>query len=284
MLVQCVPTIALVLVVKGCVLGSMTGGALSSLAEVSPESLVSWAVAIVVMFALVPLTIYIISLGCKHQRAIVIVLSAVTVFTFWRSVFLVEGLFDGFVEDSASLDLAMVLRLAVILTLPVCECLLTMLLHKKMLPTSWQKRRSNYTQTDTGQQGDKSADNADRTGRGRIVRKAALYTVLLAIALYVGFHFSILREMRNDPFCISEAIWSELERQEISLDGWHAENWPDSPEIGWSASFAVEIRADGANKYHAWVSKHILIPWIEITIEQTETVGQVGESQSPGEE
>jgi len=283
-LVQCVPTTALVLLVKGCVLGSVTGGALSLLAEMAPESLVSWAVVIVVMFALVPLTIYIISLGCKRQTTIIMVLSALTVFTFWRSLFLVEGLYDGFMEDDVLLDLPMVLRLVAVLLVPVCECMVIMLLHKKVFPKSWQKRRSNYTQTGTGQQGDESADNSDRTGRGRRVRKAALYTVLLAIAFYVGFHFSILREMRNDPFCVSEAIWSELERQEISLDSWHSENWPDSPEIGWNASFAVEICADDANKYHAWISKHILIPWIEVTIEQIETVGQVGESQSPGEE
>jgi len=139
MLVRCVPTAALVLMVKGCVLGSVTGGSRTWLNEVSSESWVSGAVLVIVIFALVPFAIYAFSLGHKWQKTTIIVISAVTVFSFWRSFILVDGLFDGFMEEGELLDPSMVLRLMAIIAVPAGECLVIMLLHRKVFPASWRK-------------------------------------------------------------------------------------------------------------------------------------------------
>jgi hypothetical protein len=281
MLVRCVPTFTLVPVVKGCVLGSVTGGALSCLNEVSSESWISGAVMVVVIFALVPFAIYMLSIGHKWQKTTIIVISAVTVFTFWRSFLLVDGLFDGFMEDDVSLDLSMLLRLIAIQAVPVCECLVIMLLHRKVLPASWRKRRPNYPPTVTKQKSvADSAMHSDRAWGGRLIWGAVVYLVLLAVLLYVGFHFWTLREIRNDFSYVADAIWCELERQEISLDVWHTQSWPDSAEVGWNASFDVVICSDGADRYHARMNKHILIPRIQVDLEEIKAGDQSVEDQN----
>lgn len=284
-LIQFVSTAALVSVVEGCVLGSVTGSTLSWLSEVSPESWVSGVVAVVVALALVPIAIYIFSLGHKRQKTIIMVISAVTVSAFCRSFFLVDGLFDGFMESDALLDLSIVPRVGAVSVVPVCECFLIMLLHKKVFPESWRKKQFNYARSGTEQESVAEITcNSDQRDSGTVVRRLASYMVLLAMPMYIGFHFWTLREMRNDPFCLSDAIWSELERREISLDSWHTESWPESPEIGWNASFVVEIAGNSTGTYYAHVSKHILIPWIQVSIEQTETAAEGNETQGPNQE
>lgn len=287
MLVRCVPTVALVAVVEGCVLGSVTGSALSWLAEVSPESLVSWAVAVIVMFALVPLTIYMLSLGFRRQKTTIIVISAVTVFTFWRSLFLVEGLFDGFMEEGASLDLSMVLRLVAVMAIPVCECLVIMLLHQKVFPASCRKKRSKYLWAGAGQEGPlEFTYSSYKTGNRRVISKGILYIILLAITLYVGFHFSTLRKMRELDELLLDKIVSELERMAVPFDGGIVISIDDhrTMEAGLIVSYHAKVNPSGETPCCALIRKHILIPWIQVNIEEIETGDKVKENQGVNRE
>ncbi|MHC4225864.1 MAG: hypothetical protein ACYSWW_11875 [Planctomycetota bacterium] len=276
LLVRCVPTAAVVLGVKGCVLGSVTGAALSSLMELSPESWLSGAVVLIVVLVVVPLTIYVFSFGHKWQKIAIIALSGVTVFTFCRALFVVEGLFDGLMEDAVPLNLAMVLRLLALSAVPVSECLVLMFLHRKVLPVVLRSRKSDDVQA-TGIQHAVNGRTCGLTAteRNRMVRRTALYASLLAITLYVGCHFSTVRKMREDPFFATGAIWSELERLEVPVQNLSVEDGSELLETGCDVSWRGDVLINKEDEYRAWVKKHILVPWIQVEIHQKEDTVQI---------
>jgi hypothetical protein len=274
LLVRCVPTTAVVLGVKGCALGAVTGVAASSLTEMSPESWLSGAVVLIVPLVVVPVTIYVFSIGHRWQKSAIIALSGVTVFTFCRALFVVEGLFDGIMED-VSLGLPTVLRLLALSVVPVSECLVLMFLHRKVLPVLLRSRKSDDVQV-TGMQHAVSGRTFGLTAteKSGMVRGVALYASLLAITLYVGCHFSTARKMREDPFFVSNMIWSELERLEVPARDMSMKS-AKSPVGVWNVSLEEEVLVNDEDTYSVRIKKHILIPWVRVEMHKTKTTVQI---------
>lgn len=276
LLVRCVPTAAVVLGVKGCVLGTVTGTAFSSLMKLSPESWLSEAVVLVMIFVVVPLTIYLFSIGHRWQKRAIIAISGVTVLTFYRAIFLVEGLFDDVMEDDMPLGLSLILRLLALSAVPISECFVLMFLHRKVVPIVLRLRKSDDVQA-TGIHlaalGRTSGLTA--TERNMMVRRIALYASLLVITLYVGCHFSTVRKMHEDPFFAMDAIWPELERLEVSVQNLSIEDGSELLETGCNVSWRGEVLINKEDKYHAWIKKHILVPWIQVEIHRKEDTVQI---------
>ncbi len=275
LIVGCIPAGVIARVAGGSALGTVAGAAVAFLLEVLPESLALEIFAIIIMLVFAPLAIYTIALGHRWQKSLIVIVSSATVLTFWRGLFLVEGFSDGLMEDGAGLNVWTALRLLALSAVPICECLVVGLLHKKCFPNSWRENRPDGRAVSLGKTARPgfSLGSEHLSGVGT-VRWAILCSVGLAVAIYVGAHFSTLRKLREDPFFLSDAIWSEFEHLKEPVESWHSESWPEPLEIGWNASFVVEVRAEGQGIYCAHISKHMLIPWTQVKISKTKAGAQ----------
>jgi hypothetical protein len=171
--------------------------------------------------------------------------------------------------------------LLAVLFVPVCECLTIMLLHKKVFPASWRKKQSEYLWTGAEQEGPLTY-SSDKTYNSRVVREAILYAMLLAITLYIGFHFSILRRMREDDMLLFDKIASELERMTVPLEGGIVISIDEHLDLEASlvVSCQAKVNPSGETPYCAIIRKHILIPWIQVDIEEIKVGDQVVEDQN----
>lgn len=271
LMVGCVPADVIVRVAGGSVLGTIAGAAVAFLLEVLPGSLALEIFAIIIILVFVPLAIYTIVLGHRWQKSLIVIVSGVTVLTFWRGLFLVEGFSDGVMEDGAALDVPKALCLLAFSAVPICECLVIGLLHKKCFPTSWRKNRPDARAVRPEKQArPKFSLRSDQLSRGRTVRRAVLCTVGLAVAIYAGAHFSTLRKLREDPFFLSDAIFSEFERREMLVQNFSIESRSESRGAGWNTCFRIEMVVNEDNIHYAQVSKQILIPWVRVKIREAE--------------
>jgi hypothetical protein len=284
LIVGCVPAGVIVRFAGGSALGTIAGAAVAFLLEVLPESLALEIFALIIILVFVPLAIYTIALGHRWQKCLIVIVSGVTVLTFWRGLFLVEGFSDGLMDDGAGLNVPTALRLLALSAVPICECLVIGLLHKKCFPTSWRKNRPAGRAFSPEKQARPGFSlGSDKLSRGRTVRRAVLCTVGLAVAIYVGAHFSTLRKMREDPFFLSNAIFSEFERREMLVRNFSEESRSESPGAGWNTCFRIEMVVNGDNTHYAQVSKHILIPWVRVKIHEAKDSFQLDEAEDSDE-
>jgi hypothetical protein len=273
-LVRYVPHIALVLVIQGCMLGSVAGGIIFLLSEISPESWITTGIALIVMLLLVPTTAYVSSLRHKRQKTAILLIAFVVVITCGYTCWLLDGLTDGFMEDIA-FNLKVVLRVMVVVQIFTAECFVIMLLHKRVLSRFFLRRRrpaSDVVQTKRQEPAKAIGVSGHKAAK---IKWAALYVSVLAIILYVGWHFATLRKMRHDEWTILDAVDDVIERYNMPIETTYVFSYPqDSPrshKAGWKVSFPVEIRVDDELRYQARISKNILIPWIQVEIHKTTT-------------
>jgi len=262
LLIRCVPAAAIVPVVQGCVLGSVTGAAAFWLDKILSEPWLSTTV-VLIAFVFVPLIIYILSLKHKWQKTAMLIISFTTVTTFRYAFVLLEALLDG--TYGVLSNLGVILRLLALTGVLAFACFVMMLLHKKVLPVIWRKKQVNSLLESTAHNAaPKIACSPEQEDRKSTIKSSILYASLLAITIYVGYHFMTVRKMRHNSFLISDAIESELEQLEgrILLIEYSSESF----ETGLNASCRVEVKVDDENMYYVEVRKCLLIPWIQVEI------------------
>jgi len=251
-----------VTVVQGCVLGYVTGAAAFWLDKILSEPWLSTTV-VLIAFVFVPLIIYILSLKHKWQKTAMLIISFTTVTTFRYAFVLLEALLDG--TYGVLSNLGVILRLLALTGVLAFACFVMMLLHKKVLPVIWRKKQVNSLLESTAHNAaPKIACSPEQEDRKSTIKSSILYASLLAITIYVGYHFMTVRKMRHNSFLISDAIESELEQLEgrILLIEYSSESF----ETGLNASCRVEVKVDDENMYYVEVRKCLLIPWIQVEI------------------
>jgi len=281
LLIRCVPAAAIVPVVQGCVLGSVTGASIFWFDERLLGLWISTTVGLTLLFLIVPLIIYMLSIKHKWQKTAIIVISFTTVITFGRSFLFVESLSDG--ADEGFFNLERVPRFLALMGVLACECFVLMLLHKRVLPILLRKKKLNSFPESTAHNSDPQiACCSEQTDRKSMIKRAILYSSLLAITIYVGYHFMTVRKMRHDEWLVFEAIESELEQLGVPLNGGISfmELNSESFEAGLNASCRMEVKVDDENMYHAEVRKRLLIPWIQVEIYKKGTATQTDTSHN----
>jgi hypothetical protein len=274
LLVASVPAAALVPLVQGCVLGCVAGALVFGLEDVLPEPWLSLAV-VLILLVIVPFTVYALSLGHKHQKTVIIIVACATLPTCIRAGLITEGLLDGII-DEMHFSIRAVIGLAGLIGLVICLCFVLMVLHKKVLPAIWRKKRIILPAAVAHSEIPQIANSPEQTDTRSSIRRVLLYTSLLAITVYVGWHFMTLREMRReDSFTVSDAISAEFERLKVPLRGAYSFTSPrggsELLKPGWNVSFQVEILVNHKDTYCAEVKKNILIPWIQVKIHKKES-------------
>jgi hypothetical protein len=280
LLIRCVPAAAIVPVVQGCVLGSVTGTAAFWLDKILSEPWLS-ATELLIAFVFVPLIIYILSLKHKWQKTAMLIISFTTVTTLGCAFLLIEALSDG--VDEGFFNLRVVPRLLALTGVLAFACFVMMLLHKKVLPVIWRKKQVNSLLESTAHNSDPQITcRSEQTDRKSMIKRAILYSSLLAITIYVGYHFMTVRKMRHDEWLVFEAIESELEQLGVPLKGriLSMELNPESFEAGLNASCQAEVKVDDENIYYAEIRKRLLIPWIQVEIYKKGTAIQTDASHS----
>lgn len=280
LLIRCVPAGALVPIVQGCVLGSVTGAAAFWLDKILSEPWLS-ATVVLIAFVFVPLIIYILSLKHKWQKTNMLIISFTTVTIFFYAFFLLEALLDG--TYGVLSKLGVILRLLAFTGVLAFACFVMMLLHKKVLPVIWRKKQVKSLLESTAHNSDPQiACRSEQTDRKSMIKRAVLYASLLAITVYVGYHFMTVRKMRHDEWLVFEAIESELEQLGVPLNGGilFKELNPESFEAGLNASCRMEVKVDDENMYYVKVRKRLLIPWIQVDINKTRTATQIDGSHN----
>lgn len=284
LLVRCVPSAILVSVTKGCVLGSVAGAVVLGPEGLLPEPWFSVAGALALL-VIIPFTVYALSLGHKHQKTVIIVIACVTLPACIRAGFIVEGLRHGII-DEISINPHVILRFAAMSVVLVCLCFALMVLHKRVLPAIRQKKRAILSTDVVRNNIPQIAHPSERTDRRCRVREAVLYTLLLVITVYVGWHFMTIREMGEEGFVVSDAINSEFGRLKVPF-GWYSFMSPkgDSELLkpGWNVSYQVEIRVKGKDTYVADIRKSIFVPWIQVKIHKKESAAQADNPQTSNE-
>ena len=280
LLIKCVPAGALVPVVQGCVLGSVTGAAAFWLDKILSEPWLS-TTGVLIAFVFVPLIIYILSLKHKWQKTTMLIISFTTVTTLGCAFLLIEALSDG--VDEGFFNLGVVLRLLAITGVLAFVCFVMMLLHKKVLPVIWRKKQLNSLQESTAHNAaPKIACSPEKADRKSMIKNSILYASLLVITVYVGYHFMTVRKMRHDEWLVFDAIESELEQLGVPFNGGISfmELNPESFEAGLNASCRMEVKVDDENMYYAEVRKRLLIPWIQVEIYKKGTATQTDASHN----
>ncbi len=271
LLVRCVPSGVFIPVVQGCVLGSVAGGVALGLEGIISEPWYSVAGALI-LFVGVPLAVYRLSFGHKRQKTAIIMLACVTLPAFMRGGFTVEGMIDGGFEE-ISLSLGLVLRLAAMSGVLACLCFVMMALHKKVLPAIWRKKRDALPAATAHSDIPQLAYSSTQTGRRTRIRRAVLYASLLAIIVYVGWHFMIIRNMRGDNPVVSDAVNAEFERLRVPFKVYSVMLPTGDSELlkaGWNVSYQVELLVDHKTAYEAEIKKSILVPWVQVKIHKKE--------------
>jgi len=265
LLIRCVPAGAVVPVVQGCVLGSVTGAAAFWLDKILSEPWLS-ATGVLITFVFVPLIIYILSLKHKWQKTNILIIAFTTVTTLGCAFLLTEALSDG--VDEGSFNLGVVPRLLAFTGVLAFVCFVMMLLHRKVLPLVLRKKQLNNSESTAHNGTPQFTCLSEQTDRKSMIKRAILYASLLVITVYVGYHFMTVRNMRHNDSLISDAIVSELEQLEVPLKGriLLMEYSSESFEAGWNASCRVEVKVDDENMYYVKVRKRLLIPWIQVDI------------------
>ncbi len=276
LLVGCVPPAVLVPVTQGCVLGCVAGAVTFGLDGLLSEPWLSVAGALILL-TIVPFGVYTLSLGRKHQKTVIVIIACATLPTCIRAGFVVDGLRDG-VIDELPINLGAVLRFAALSGVLACLCFVLMVLHKRVLRAIWRKKRvippAATVHSDIPQTAHPSEEQAGRRSK---IRRAVLYTSLLVITLYVGWHFKTIRAMREDDFVVSDAIDSEFERLKVPFGVYSFTSPKGDSELlkaGWNVSYQVEIRVNGKDTYVADIKKSILVPWIQVKIHKKENAAQ----------
>ncbi len=128
----------------------------------------------------------------------------------------------------------------------------------------------------------KIACSPEQKDRKSTIKNSILYASLLAITIYVGYHFMTVRKLRHDEWLGFDAIESELEQLEVLLKGRTLlmKYSSESFEAGWNASCRVEVKVDDENMYYAEVRKRLLIPWIQVEIYKKGTATQTDASHN----
>jgi hypothetical protein len=281
LLIRCVPAGAIVPVVQGCVLGSVTGAAIFWLSQTLLESWLPTTVGLTLLFLIVPLIIYMLSLKHKLQKTNILVIAFTTVTTFGCASLLIEALSDG--VDEGFFNLGVVPRLLALTGVLAFACFVMMLLHKRVLPILLRKKKLNSLPESTAHNtAPKLARSPKQADRKSTIKSSILYASLLAITIYVGYHFMTVRKMRHDEWLVFEAIESELEQLGFPLKGriLSMELNPESFEAGLNASCQAEVKVDDKNMYYAEIRKRLLIPWIQIEIYKKGTSTQTNASNS----
>lgn len=273
LLVKCVPSSLLILMVQGYVLGILTGGLFFVLTEMLPESWLTVTLLFIVMLVLVPISIYVFSLRHKRQKTVILVISFVTLITFLRSFWVIEGLSDGVMEDF-SFNLKVVLRFLVLFGILSADCFLVMLLHRKVLPFLFRKKLSNKL-TDTRELNvvQESVGLSVRADMKITIKRAILYTSLLAITIYIGYHFDTIRKMRDEEgWLLLDAIDATLEKLDVSRHSGYSfgymEQEPESLKGKWNVSIPAEIHVDDEHIYYVLIKKRFLVPWVQVEIDK----------------
>jgi len=280
LLIRCVPSSFLVPLVQGCLLGSVTGAASFWLDKILSEPWLS-AIGVLIVFVVVPLIIYILSLKHKWQKTVILIISFTTVTTFGCAFLLTEALSDG--VDEGFFNLGVVPRLLAFTAVLAFFCFVMMLLHRKVLPLVLRKKQLNSSLESTAHNGvPQFARHPEQTDRKSMIKKAILYASLLAITFYVGYHFMMVRKMRQDEWLVFDAIESELERlgvpQSNAILVSHAEQGIESLEASCNTSCRVEVYLNDEKIYYADVKKSIFVPWIQVDIKKTRTATQINGS------
>jgi cell division protein FtsB len=271
LLVRCAPSSVLVLVAQGCVLGSAAGGVALGFEGTLPEPWFS-VIGVLILFVGVPVAIYRLSLGHKRQKTAIIILACVTLPAFMRGGFTVEGMVDGGFEE-ISLSLGLVLRLAAMSGVLACLCFVVMALHKRVLPAIRPKRWAIVPAAAVQGDAPQIANSAKRADRRARIKRAVLYASLLAIVVYIGWHFMTIRNMRGDNSLVSDAIAVEFERLRVPFKGYSVMLPTGDSELlkaGLNVSYQVEVLVDRKTAYEAEIKKSILVPWIQVKIHKKE--------------
>jgi hypothetical protein len=271
LLVRCVPPTVVIPLVQGCVLGTAAGAVAFGLDGILREPWFS-VIGALILFVGVPIAIYALSLGHKRQKTAIIVLACVALPACIRAGLVVEGLRDGSIDEMI-FDPKHILILAASSGVLAGLCFLVMLLHKKVLPAIWRKKRDALPAAAVHGDEPQIVHSSGQTdGRVRI-RRAALYTSLLAIVVYIGWHFWTIRTMREDDFAVSDAIDAEFERLKVPLEGYSMTFPQGDSELlkaGWNVFFQVEVLVDHKTTYEAEIKKSILVPWIQVKMHKKE--------------
>jgi len=271
LLVRCIPSVVVIPVVQGCVLGSAAGGATLGLERILVEPWFS-IVGAPILFVGVPVAIYWLSLGHKRQKTAIIILASATLPACIRASLVLDGLRGGIIEGTP-LSLGLVLRLAAATCVLICLCFVVMSLHKRVLPAIRQKKPDIVPSPIVHSDAPQIARSSERASRRIMIRRAALYTSLLAVVVYIGCHFMTIKKMREADSGVSEAITAEFERLKVPFEKCLFMSPKGDSELlkdRWNVLYQVEVLVDDKTTYEAQINKSIIVPWVQVKIHKKE--------------
>ena len=272
LLLMWIPAAVIVMLVQGCVLVTATGAAIFFLDEALSGSWISNTFGFLVLFALIPLGVYLLSLKHSRTNMAIIVLGFVTILTLVRAGVLTEALVSGSGPAIEPKELVRVpLRIAVVVGILVCECFILKLLHRKLGPVLSRKEQAANLQASTTSNSDlQPASCSAETPVSASKKGLILCIALLVLTLYVGYHFMMVRKMRRDEHLVHNAILSKLSHLAKRLDDKSPmvsmQIITQALEGGLEASYQAGVLVNDEDIYYVAVKKSILVPWM-----QTET-------------
>jgi hypothetical protein len=255
---------------------------------VSPMLSQSWlpiAIGIVLLFVVIPLSICALSERHKHRNVFLVVLSCAGGWGFLRAGFIAMVALDGgsmFLEPPEQLRFWLCFAgLPIVLAV---ACFAMGLFRRRVLrrPFQWSCVAPPPEAAEPRSEGDDvSPPKRERSPRRWIVVGA---TVLLAVTLYVGEHFSVVRDLRKDALSTDigrteMAILAKLETLTQPLVGrvraQITETVSSSFRGGIDARYQRALLVNGEDLYYASFEKHLLIPWVQVEVVRMGTVADV---------
>lgn len=244
----------------------------------------STGLGILLLLVVIPLSICALSEHHKHPNVFLAVLSCAGGWAIGRAGFITAAALDGesmFLEPSEQLRFW--LGFAGLSIVLAATSFAIRLFSRRVLRHSFQWGRvapSLQTSEPCPECNNIASAKSETKARRWIVVAAGL----LAVTLYVGEHFSVVRDLRNDALSTDigrteTAILAKLETLTQPLVGRASvqitETVSSSFRGGVNARYQRAVLVNGEDLCYASFEKHLLIPWVQVEVFRTGTVADV---------
>jgi hypothetical protein len=274
------------------VMVGVVAGALALGLGDSPMFSRSWlsvGIGIVLLLVVIPLSVCALSERHKHPNVFLVVLSCVGGWAFMRAGFITVAVLDG---DSMFLEspqqwrrwLGFAVFSIVLIGVPFVMRLFGTRVPRRL----FQRRRIVPPPQAAELCAECNIVSSAKVGRNA-KRRIAVAATLLAATLYVGEHFAVVRDLRDDDFraylIADTAIDAKLGEPTQPLAGTAIRQVrmtvSTSFRGGINARYQEAVLVNDQDICYVSVEKHLLIPWVHVEVFRIGTVARMQRLAAP---
>jgi hypothetical protein len=241
-------------------------------------------IGIVVLLVAIPLSVCVLSGRHQHPNVFLVLLSGAGGLAFVRAGLLAAAAFDG---ESMFFEPAQRLRPWLVCA-GISIVLAGVSFAMRLLGRRVLRRSSHWSRVARTPEASEPCSECNDVLSAKVEKNARRWivaaTILLVVALYVGAHFSVVRDLRDDALSTNggrteEAILAKLETLTQPLVGrvraQIMETVGSSFRGGVNARYQKAILVNGEDLCYASFEKHLLIPWVQVEVFRMGTVADV---------